>query len=371
MLYFVYMRSIKQTGHRANPRIKEALLYEKMGEGQVRCRTCEKVCEIPPDGLGFCKTRKNITGKLYTLVYGDVSSLSANPIEKKPFFHFHPRSIALTIGTWSCNFTCPWCQNWELSRSYPKERGGRYISPPRFMNLMKEYHCHGSSVSFNEPTLFLEYALDIFDLAKRAGFYNTYVTNGNMSERALKLLAERGLDAMNIDVKGDKRTVKRYCGADADKIWRNAEQAKKLGVHIEITTLVVPGVNDDYECLRSIGKRIKSELGQDTPWHLTAYYPAYKFDAPSTPVATLERVRDIGTDEGLNYVYVGNVPGHRYENTYCPNCNTLLIERHIFDITAYHVTSRNTCPRCHEVIPIVGTYAKRRARRPNLCRERS
>ena len=350
---------MKEAADQTKSKSREALLYEKLDQVHVRCHTCEKCCEISPDRFGFCKTRKNTNGRLYTLVYGDVSSLSANPIEKKPLFHFHPGSIALTIGTWSCNFSCPWCQNWELSKSYPAERKGEYVSPGKFMSLMKKYHCQGTSVSFNEPTLFLEYALDIFDLAKHEGLYNTYVTNGYMSEEALRLLVEHGLDAMNIDVKGNKRAVKRYCGADVDKIWRNAEKATKVGIHIEITTLVIPGVNDDYESLRSIGKRIKSELGTDTPWHLTAYHPAYEFRSPSTPVTILEWARDIGTAEGLRYVYIGNIPGHPYENTYCPNCNMLLIERYVFDIAAYHITPEKTCPRCHEVIPIVGTYVKR------------
>jgi len=352
------MPPLKEPTDLTNPRIKEALLYKKLGEGKVRCGTCERFCEIPPDRFGFCKTRKNMDGKLYTMVYGDVSSLSANPIEKKPFFHFYPGSRALTIGTWSCNFTCPWCQNWELSKSYPVAKRGTYISPSEFMKVMKRYDCQGTSISFNEPTLLLEYALNVFDPARDAGYYNTYVTNGYMSEGALKLLAEHGLNAMNLDVKGDKRAVQRYCGADVDKIWRNAAEAKKRGIHIEITTLVIPGVNDDHACLRGIAKRIKNELGKDTPWHLSAYYPAYQFEAPPTPVTTLEQGRDMGIAEGLTYVYVGNVPGHLYENTYCPNCNTLLIERYIFDIRAYHITAQKTCPDCQEVIPVVGNYDK-------------
>lgn len=352
------MSSIQEPGGSTDSRIKEALLYKKLAEGKVRCGTCERFCEIPPNRFGFCKTRKNIDGKLHTVVYGDISSLSANPIEKKPFFHFYPGSRALTVGTWSCNFTCPWCQNWELSKSYPDAKRGTYTSPSEFVKLMKRYDCQGSSISFNEPTLLLEYALDVFDLARDAGYYNTYVTNGYMSEGALKLLAEHGLNAMNIDVKGDKRAVQRYCGADVDKVWRNAVQAKRWGVHIEMTTLVIPGVNDNHACLRGIAKRIKNELGKDTPWHLSAYYPAYRFESPPTPVTTLEQGRDMGVAEGLSYVYVGNVPGHPYENTYCPHCKTLLIERYVFDLRAYHITAQKSCPNCQKVIPIVGNYIK-------------
>lgn len=353
------MRSLSESAGATNPRIKEALLYEKLGKGKVRCGSCERFCEIAPGGLGFCKTRKNMDGRLYTVVYGDISSLSANPIEKKPFFHFYPGSTALTIGSWSCNFTCPWCQNWQLSKSCPQEKRGTYTSPAEFMKVMKHRNCHGTSISFNEPTLLLEYALDIFDLARAEGYYNTYVTNGYMSKTALKLLAEHGLGAMNIDVKGDRKAVLKYCSAQVDKVWRNAVEAKRLGIHIEITTLVIPGINDDDESLKEIAKRIMQELGKDTPWHLSAYYPAYKFDAPPTPVTTLEKGRDIGTTEGLIYVYLGNVPGHPYENTYCPNCGALLIDRYIFDIRAYNITAKNTCPECDKAIPIVGCYPKR------------
>lgn len=350
------METLKEPLDLSNPRVRETIIYEKLDKGKVRCGACKRFCEILQDRLGFCKTRKNVRGKLYTIIYGDISSLSANPIEKKPFYHFHPGSLALTVGSWSCNFICPWCQNWEISKSYPDLKRGTYITPKKFIELMKYYDCQGTSISFNEPTLLLEYALDVFELAKIEGYYNTYVTNGYMSEKALRMLAERGLDAMNIDIKGDSGAVKRYCGVDIDRVWENVALAKRLDIHIEITTLVIPGVNDSHECLKGIGRRIKNELGKETPWHLSAYYPAYKFDAPLTPLTTLETGRDIGVAQGLQYVYVGNVPGHPYENTYCPNCHTLLIERYIFDIRAYNITAQKTCPKCNEAIPIIGNY---------------
>jgi pyruvate formate lyase activating enzyme len=176
--------------------VKEALLYKQLGHKRVRCKTCERFCEIDAGKLGFCKTRMNIDGKLYTLEYGDIASISANPIEKKPFFHLFPGSSA--VGSYVCNFSCPWCQNWELSKSVPAQ--GNYISPERFVRMVKETGCQGTSVSFNEPTLLLKNSIDVFELAKKAGYYNTYVTNGYMSSDALKLLVEHGLDAMNVDV---------------------------------------------------------------------------------------------------------------------------------------------------------------------------
>ncbi len=339
-----------------DPRVKEALLYEELTDGKVECNTCERHCKIGLDELGFCKTRKNMDGKVYTLVYGDLTSLSPNPIEKKPFFHFWPGSKALTTGTWSCNFDCPWCQNEDISKHPEKVGQGRYVSSEDFVWAVKQYNLQGTSISFNEPTLLLEYSLDVFDLAKKEGFYNTYITNGYMSAEALKLLIEHGLDAMNIDIKGDKEAVRRYCQADVEKVWENARLAKSSNVWVELTTLVIPGVNDDEECLRGIASRIRDELGEGTPWHLSRYYPAYRFSMPATPISTLEKAYGIGKEEGLRYVYAGNVPGHPYENTYCPFCNELLIERYVFDIIKYRITSDNKCPHCEADIPIIGEF---------------
>ncbi len=338
--------------------IKEAILQENLGK-EVRCLVCERKCVIPEDKTGFCKTRKNIKGKIYTLVYGEISSLNANPIEKKPLYHFFPGSKALTVGTWGCNFTCPWCQNYEISKFPEKIGQGIYLSPEKFIELVKIYNCQGTSISFNEPTLLLEYSIDVFKLAKFYGYYNTYVTNGYMTEQALNLLIEAGLDGMNIDIKGNKEVVAHYCGVDVEKIWRNAKIAKKKGVWVEITTLVIPGINDSEDILRGIAKRIKNELGKDTPWHINRYFPAYKFEwevyIPPTPIKTLEKARNLGKEEGLEYVYCGNVPGHPFENTYCPECNFLLIRRYALKLIEYNLSFNKECPNCKRKIPIINT----------------
>jgi pyruvate formate lyase activating enzyme len=337
--------------------IREALLYESIGD-KVQCHTCERRCLIREGEKGFCATRKNIGGRLYTLEYGDISSISANPIEKKPFFHFYPGTKALTIGSWSCNFTCPWCQNYAISKSPQNMGQGQYISPEAFIERVRRYHCQGTSVSFNEPTLLLEYSLDIFKLAKDEGYYNTYVTNGYMTLQALDILVVHGLDAMNIDIKGEAGAVRRFCAADVDIVWRNAAHAKGRGVWVELTTLVIPGINDTEDLIVQMAQRIKGELGDDIPWHLSGYYPAYKFReesyVPPTPVTTLEKARAIAMAEGLKFVYIGNVPGHPYENTYCPKCHQSLIERYGFSITRYNISSDKHCPYCGEVIPIIG-----------------
>jgi pyruvate formate lyase activating enzyme len=338
--------------------VKEALLYEPAEGGKVRCRTCERFCVIAEGKQGFCKTRQNREGKLYTLIYGNISSLSANPIEKKPFFHFFPGTRALTVGSYGCNFSCPWCQNWEISKADPARAGCQYLSPDRFVQLVQELDCQGTSISFNEPTLLLEYALDVFPLAHQAGYYNTVVTNGYMSAEALRLLVEHGLDAMNVDIKGCEDAVRRYCGAEVEPVWRNLREAKRMGVHLELTTLIIPGVNDTEACLQSIAARIKTELGTDVPWHVTQYYPAYQslevgLYNGRTPVDVLERARGLGIAEGLHFVYLGNVPGHQYEHTYCPRCGALLIERCGFEVVSTQVTTASNCPACGLRIPVV------------------
>ncbi len=341
----------------AEERVREALFYESLGD-RVRCLTCERRCLIFEGETGYCATRRNTDGRLYTLEYGDISSISANPIEKKPFFHFYPGTRALTIGSWSCNFGCPWCQNCDISKSPQSIGQGQYITPARFIELVRRYHCQGTSVSFNEPTLLLEYSLDMFVLAREEGYYNTYVTNGYMTKEALEMLVDHGLDAMNIDIKGEAEVVRRFCTADVGFVWRNAVRAKERGVWVELTTLVIPGVNDAEDGLRRIARRIKKELGDDTPWHLTGYYPAYKFRSesyvPPTPVSTLAKARDMGMAEGLRFVYAGNVPGHPYENTCCPCCKQSLIERFGFSITGYNIGPDKRCPYCGEVVPVVG-----------------
>lgn len=346
------------TPSQKQPRVREALLYDKLSGKKVKCNTCERRCVIPSGKLGFCKTRQNLGGELYTLIYGDMSSISANPIEKKPFYHFWPGSVALTIGTWSCNFTCPWCQNWHISKSPPNPRSANYLGPEDFVARAVREGCQGTSISFNEPTLMLEYSLDVFKLARARGLYNTFVTNGYITLEALRMLSEAGLDAINIDVKGDAGAVRKYCGADVEAVWRNVREAKKLGMHVEVVNLVIPGVNDREEQLRELAKRHLHEAGKETPLHFTAYSPAYKFDAPPTPVAILERAHDIAMSEGLEFVYVGNVPGHPYENTYCPSCGRLLVERYGLELVKADIQD-DRCPGCGYGVLIVGKCRER------------
>jgi pyruvate formate lyase activating enzyme len=301
--------------------------------------------------LGWCHTRENRNGILFTLIHGLVTSLSANPIEKKPLHHFYPGSVALTAGSYSCNFACPWCQNWDISKQSPSD--GRYMSPEEFVAEAIRQGCRGTSISFNEPTLSLEWSLELFRTAHQAGLYNTFVTNGYMTTTALEHLAHAGLDGMNVDVKGDAQAVRTHCQSDVEVVWRNLRRAREMGIWVEVTTLVIPGVNDDTTTLRTIAGRIRDSVGPETPWHVTRYRPAFVFSAPPTRVNKLEQARQIGLQAGLTYVYIGNVLGHTAESTFCPTCEQLLIQRSGMYATSNYLQAV-CCPSCGQEVAGVG-----------------
>jgi len=340
--------------------VREALLYEKLSKEKVRCTLCERRCLIAPDQRGTCRTRVNIGGKLYTLVYGDVSALESRPIEIKPFFHYWPGSSALTFSTWSCNFDCVWCQNYHLSKTAPDPAKARHYSPEEIVNIALSGGDEGLCVSFQEPTVLTEWALPVFRLGREKGLYCCYVSNGYMTLEALKLLKKAGMDGLKVDVKGDAETYLKYCGgADVEKVWRNIREARKMGFHVEVVNLVVTDVNDDEECLKEVIERHLKEAGTDTPLHFTRYYPAYKFSNPPTKLETLERAYEMAKKAGIGYPYLGNVHGHKYENTYCPNCGEALIKRLGYTIAQYKITDDEKCPKCRQPIPITGKHVRK------------
>jgi pyruvate formate lyase activating enzyme len=344
-----------------SPTVREALLYEKLAGDNVRCNLCERRCLIQQGQKGFCKTRLNVGGRLYTLVYGDLSALDSRPIEIKPFFHYWPGSTALTLSTWSCNFDCRWCQNNHLSKTELNPFKSRFWPPEKAVERALLGGDDGLCVSFQEPTILTDWATKFFRLGRERGLYCCYVSNGYMTLEALRLLKESGLDGLKIDLKGDAETYQRYCGeAEVDRVWRNIKEAKKLGIHIEVVNLVVTGVNDDEECLRWVIERHLREAGADTPLHFTRCYPAYKFHNPPTKIETLERAYEIAVRAGVLYPYLGNVRGHRCENTYCPNCGESIIQRRGYTVIKYKVTSEKGCPRCGQSIPITGKYVQKR-----------
>lgn len=339
-----------------NPKfLKLAKYQQKIDEQISQCLTCERRCIISVGKAGFCQTRINKDGDIYTIVYGLIPALSFNPIEKKPLYHFYPGSIALTVGTFGCNFSCFWCQNHHLSKTIALKANQfaaseEYISPEKLIEIALKRKCEGTSISFNEPTLLFEYSLEVFKLAKQNDLYNTYVTNGYMTEDVLKDLVDAGLDAMNIDIKGDPDMVKKYCGTDVEKIWRNAKLAKELGIHIEITTLLIQGLNSKDEIIRTLTERIHNELGELTPYHISRFFPHFKSHdyglTEPTPLECLYNTYDIAKDVGLKYVYLGNLPSTDYDNTYCPKCSKLVIRRKILGIKDLYLDSNGNCKFC-------------------------
>ncbi len=332
----------------------ETILYEKLRGKRVRCNICQRRCAIKEGERGYCRTRVNREGKLFSQIYGMVSSIMISPAEKKPFFHFYPGSRWLSVGSFGCNFRCPGCQNWDIAHSDVGDdlKTARYISPVELVNIAKERNCLGISWTYNEPTLWFEYTLDGAKLAKINKLYTNYVTNGFITAEALDLIGPY-LDVFRVDLKGfSKETYRKIANVeDFTGILEVIKRAKeKWKMHIEIVTNIIPEYNDDEEELREMARWIKNELGKDTPWHVTRFFPHLDLSyLKPTPIKKLEKIREMGFNEGLQYVYLGNVPDHPGENTYCPNCGELLIQRSVFDIKKF-VLIDNKCPNCKTVI---------------------
>jgi len=346
------------------PCVKEALLYEAYPNGVVKCGVCERRCEIPLNGRGFCGSRENINGRLHTLTYGDLSSISVNPIEKKPLFHYWPGSRALSAGSWGCSLKCVYCQNYSLSMVDADPNRCSYVSPESFVDLALRKGTAGLSFTFNEASsTLLEYMIDCFKIAKSRSLYCNLNTNAYMTLEALKRLRETGLDSLCVDIKGDEAFYRRFCNrANVEVVWRNAREAKNMDIHVEMVNLVIPDGNDSGACIEGIIYRVKEELGAQTPLHFTRFYPDYKAEeyglGKVTPVETLEWAREKAREAGLDYVYIGNVPEHLGENTYCPDCGCLLIQRYVFSVLEYNITEENRCPNCGRKILIVGKYVR-------------
>ncbi len=308
--------------------MRKALLFEKLSDERVKCNLCAHRCVIAVGKLGVCKVRQNRGGALVTLVYGETISQHVDPIEKKPLYHFYPGSAAFSIATPGCNFRCPWCQNWEIAHM-PREVGiirGVPLSPEQIVSKAKKSGSRSIAYTYTEPTVFFEYTYDTARLAKEAGIANIYVTNGYMTAETLDILHPY-LDAANVDLKAfQESTYKRYVGARLQPVLDSLVTMKRLGIWIEVTTLVVPGVNDDSSELRDIARFIAEELGPEVPWHLSRFFPHYNMgNIPPTPVDVLHKASSIGREEGLRHVYLGNVLGD--SNTVCHQCQSVLIRR--------------------------------------------
>ena len=333
---------------------KEAKFWKSLENNFVQCYLCNHKCKIGIGNRGICGVRKNINGKLFSLIYGTASSVADDPIEKKPLYHFYPGSIVLSLGTVGCNFKCLNCQNYGISTIYPENMHVREISSEYVVKLAKDHNCKGIAWTYNEPTIWHEFTFDTSKLAKNNDLYTVYVTNGYINEDALKEIAPY-LDAMNIDVKAfDEKFYKNVCKAKLKPVLDTCELAKKLDIHIELTYLVIDKKNDGEKEIRDFCSWIIDRLGSDIPVHFSRFHPDYKMtDVQATPVKTLLKIYDNAKKQGLNYVYLGNVPHDTYENTYCPTCGTLLIERYGFSSLIQNIEN-NRCKKCKKIIPIIG-----------------
>lgn len=328
--------------------MKEAMFYEKLEGGRVRCGLCRFFCLIGTGKRGHCRVRENRDGILYSLVYGRAVAEHVDPIEKKPLFHVLPGSRAYSVATVGCNFRCLHCQNYSISQPEEEsvENSGSFLAPQTIVERAVAAGCRSIAYTYTEPTIFFEYAYETAVLARAAGLKNIFVTNGYITDEALAAIAPF-LDAANIDLKGFSESFYREAvGASLSEVLDCIRQYKRHGIWLELTTLVIPNRNDAQEELRAIARFIVDEIGPETPWHVTQFYPTYRLtDEPRTPLATLRAARRIGREAGLRYVYEGNVPGEGGENSRCPSCDGLLVKRYGF-IIEKNLLDRGRCPGC-------------------------
>jgi pyruvate formate lyase activating enzyme len=343
--------------------MKEALLYQKLDDQRVQCNLCAHRCIIASGRKGVCLVRENQDGILYTLVYGIPLSQAVDPVEKKPLFHFYPGSTAFSIATVGCNFRCEFCQNADISQM-PRDRGeilGRQAAPEQVVRAAQRSGSRSIAYTYTEPTIFFEYSYDIACLAHEVGIASVYVTNGYMTSEMLELFRgvtnghEPWLDAANVDLKAFRdETYRRVCGARLQPVLDSLKKMKELGIWVEVTTLVVPEMNDSDAELGEIAQFIATELGAETPWHVSRFHPTYRMnDRRPTPERTLRQAYELGRQAGLRYVYVGNLPGARLEDTYCPNCGRVVIGRWGFQVTQRNIQD-GKCANCHTDIDGVG-----------------
>ncbi len=340
------------------PWVRESSFYEIYDPVKklVRCTVCERRCVIAPGKTGVCWNHGNIDGRLYNIAYGLLSAVEPRPIEIKPLFHYWPNSIALTFSGWGCNYRCPWCQNYLLSQNPPDPDYSTYMSPEELVEKAVKLGNHGLCASFNEPTIHLEYLLDVGEIARKRNLYLTMVTNGYMTLSSLKKLLEVGYDGFSIDIKGCPETYRRFLGADPEIVYRNARYILDNNGHVEMVFLIVTRANDWDECIEWVIDKHLEYLEPSIPLHINRYYPAYKYHEPPTPIETLLKAYEKARKAGIEYVYIGNTLYEEYEYTQCPRCGKTLIARRNYRVTKYLLDKDNRCPRCGYKIKIYGEY---------------
>ncbi|MGB2599344.1 MAG: AmmeMemoRadiSam system radical SAM enzyme [Candidatus Omnitrophota bacterium] len=331
--------------------MREALFYEKMGGDAVRCLLCPNQCMLSNGQRGFCRVREPVDGKLYTLVYELVCSVHVDPIEKKPLYHMLPGSKSFSVATAGCNSRCKNCQNWTISQRPPEETTNRFLSSGNLVARASANGCASIAYTYTEPIIFYEYMMEASRLAKEKGIYNVMVTGGKINPEPARELGKY-VDAANFDLKGfDKKFLRENCAQDLDNILQALTIMKQEGIWVEVTNLIVPTLNDNMNDIRRMVKWLKSNLGPDTPLHFSRFWPQYKLRSLyPTPVETLKRARDIAMEEGIHYVYIGNVPEIGVESTVCPKCKKVVIKRLGYSVLENNVVD-GKCKFCGNKIP--------------------
>lgn len=336
------------------PGVKEALFWKELGGGKVQCELCPHECKLAEGKRGICGVRENIDGKLHTLIYGLGTSSHADPIEKKPLYHFHPGTMVMSFGTVGCNFSCLHCQNYTISQEGPEDRHLTRFTIDDVLRMTKGGNCAGVAWTYNEPTIWYEFTLDGSKAVKQEGLYSVYVSNGYINEEPLRRIAPY-LDAMNIDVKaGEDEFYRKVCKGDRKKVLETCERAHSLGILIELTYLIIPGMNDSMEEIKEYVEWAVGTLSPKVALHFSAFHPDYKLqDRMRTPMETMIRAYETAKKAGAEHVYLGNVRHGDYENTVCPKCGTLIVERFGFSADVMNVTD-GRCRKCGTEIPIKG-----------------
>jgi pyruvate formate lyase activating enzyme len=333
--------------------VKEARFYKTLDHEQVVCELCPHQCKLSDGKIGVCGVRQNLKGVLYSLVFEQPVAMHVDPIEKKPFFHVFPGSTSYSVATVGCNFHCHFCQNHNISQVRGKPLSGDSLSARQIVQAAQDNGCKTIACTYTEPTVYYEFAFEIARIANENGLATVWVTNGYINEAPLAEIAPF-LAAANVDLKGwNEAFYRKVVGGDLRSVLRSLKQMKTMGVWVEVTTLLVPDQISDQD-LAAMALFIKEELGEETPWHISRFYPQFEYThVPATPVSLLQRAREIGLQVGLRYVYSGNVPGDKGEHTYCPHCGKLVIERFGFQILAYHLQN-SRCSFCNAGLDGVG-----------------
>jgi len=329
----------------------EALEYEKLDGGAVHCLLCPRGCTVRPGQRGYCRVRENQGGTYKTLVYGRVCTAHVDPIEKKPLFHFLPGTTAFSIATAGCNVACQFCQNWEISQARPEDLPSQDVPPAKLVEAARRSGSPTVAFTYSEPTIFYEYELDAAQECKKAGLHSVTITNGFIRPEPMKRICEP-LSAVKVDMKGfDEDFYRKYVNGELKPVLATIELVKKLGKHLELVTLLIPGLNDSEDLVKAQSQWVVKNLGPDVPVHFTRFHPAYKMtNLPQTPERTIMRAREIAVAEGVHYAYTGNLDGSEYENTFCHKCGKKIIKRHGLYVEEVRLRDGN-CSYCGTAIP--------------------